>query len=950
MTAVIYAIGWGPMLAIGYVLVANETITSERPRTWRLVAAWSVIGIVVGQLAIAAHVAPTLVASPRVHGLAMLAALGVVFVLRLLGLHAARVADAQAALLASENRFRLLAENAHDVIAMYRLVPDLACEYISPSLSAVLGYEPAEFYADPELAQRVIEVGDLARLFALVGDTEPTTEPIVVRAQHRDGSLVYLDVQAAPLLDDEGNVVALQTISRDVSDRTRAERALSDSEASFRLLFEANPEPMWVYDLETLSFLEVNRAAMDHYGYTRDEFLAMRITDIRPSDDMPALIEDLRNARPELQRSTGWRHRLRDGRVIEVVITSHQLQFAGHDAVLVAVQDVTERNALERQLRHEAFHDPLTNLPNRALFHDRLQHALARIRRGGGVVGVALLDLDDFKTVNDSLGHTAGDHVLIAVGDRLRTALRPADTVARLGGDEFVVLCEDMAGRAELLEVADRLRAAIAAPVVVADRELVVSASVGLAVSDDPSDSPAELLRHADTAMYQAKLHGRGRWELFDEAMRDIALERLDLEQALRAAIDRDELRLVLQPVVSMTTGHVVTCEALVRWEHPTRGQLGPAEFIGLAEETGLIGPIGEWVLGEACRLAAGWVADVAGRELSIAVNLSVRQLGDAELPAKVAHALESSGLEPGRLWLEITETALMADADRAIAALSALRSLGVQLSVDDFGTGYSSLQYLRRFPVHQVKIDRSFVAGLARHREDFAIVASIVSLAHALGLSVVAEGVETAADYATLQAMGCELLQGFYWTPPLPEPELVDWIAAHEPGRLELLTPLSGLERAPSAYGPDANRLPVTVLLVDDMSEHRLVLRLALEQAGRFRVVAEAADGRTGVALAGQHKPDLVLLDLAMPRFDGQDALPEILAAAPDAKVVVVTASLTDDITRLLIARGASACFQKGVRTDRMLDELEGVLASPSGRASDAASVQGRSRTRPGE
>jgi diguanylate cyclase (GGDEF)-like protein len=433
---------------------------------------------------------------------------------------------------------------------------------------------------------------------------------------------------------------------------------------------------------------------------------------------------------------------------------------------------VAKTKAASERLAHQARHDRLTGLPNRALILDRLERGLQG-RRPADRLAVLFVDLDRFKPINDSLGHEAGDEVLRTVADRLRQAVRPGDTVGRLAGDEFVVVCDDLPQVREAVDIAGRLVAAVGDPIVLrspaaAGREVNIGASVGVAFAG-PAASPDELLGDADVAMYHAKQRGGGRVEIFDERLR-FKLERhvMIQEQILRALHD-DQFRVVYQPVADATSLVVTGFEALVRWEHPTSGTLPPAEFIPVAEETGLIVPLGARVLREACRQAAAWRALPQGAGLEVSVNLSARQLADADLVATVTAALGDSGLPAEALWLEITESTVMADAETAGRALADLRALGIRLAIDDFGTGYSSLAQLRRFPIEQLKIDRSFVAGLGGDPEDEAIVGLIVSLATTLRLGVVAEGVETAEQLACLRRLGCDTVQGFHVGRPLP-------------------------------------------------------------------------------------------------------------------------------------------------------------------------------------
>ncbi len=441
---------------------------------------------------------------------------------------------------------------------------------------------------------------------------------------------------------------------------------------------------------------------------------------------------------------------------------------AGQTRLLTGtVQDVTERKRLEDELAHQAFHDPLTNLANQALFRNRVEHATARAARRESPHAVLFLDLDNFKTVNDSLGHTVGDELLVAVAQRLQRHVRGADTAARLGGDEFAVLLDDIEAEGDATRLAERLILALSAPFSSGGREVVVGVSIGIAFHD-PALSSDQLLRNADLAMYRAKAAGKGRAQVFEPEMHTAALERLDMEADLRRALGRGELSVQYQPIVAVGVGVISSVEALVRWRHPVRGLLSPVTFIPLAEETGLIHELGRQVLFEACLQARRWQLDhpsVPG--LTVSVNLSPRQLTHADIVDQVQRALDASGLPAPCLVLEITEGAMMADTEVAIAKLTALKAMGVRLAIDDFGTGYSSLSYLQRFPVEIVKIDRSFVAAMETDDQKASLPRAIISLARTMQLQVVAEGVETAAQLELLSELGCDFAQGYYLARP---------------------------------------------------------------------------------------------------------------------------------------------------------------------------------------
>ncbi len=439
-----------------------------------------------------------------------------------------------------------------------------------------------------------------------------------------------------------------------------------------------------------------------------------------------------------------------------------------------------ERKAFEDRLAHQSMHDPLTGLPNRLLFLDRLELATARGQRTQARVAVLFLDLDRFKNVNDSLGHDAGDELLVSVARRLEAVVRPGDTVARFGGDEFTILCEDLAdgsARARAVEIAQRLLESIAQPFIVRDAETYVGVSVGIALATTGEETADELLRDADAAMYHAKAGGPGRIEFFDDTIRERALARHATENALHRAIERGELRLFFQPIVRLEDARCIGAEALVRWQHPERGLVAPAEFVPLAEETGLVLPLGAWVLEHAAAQAARW--QLEHKDFAVSINLSARQLAAADLAEQVADVIHRNGVAPSNLCFEITESVLMDDAEAVIRVIQQLRALGVSFAIDDFGTGYSSLGYLKRFAVDTVKIDRAFVDGLGEDPGDRAIVSAVIGLAHALGLRVVAEGVETEIQLAELVELGCDEAQGYFFAPPQPAQDLRALVSA---------------------------------------------------------------------------------------------------------------------------------------------------------------------------
>jgi diguanylate cyclase (GGDEF)-like protein len=433
-----------------------------------------------------------------------------------------------------------------------------------------------------------------------------------------------------------------------------------------------------------------------------------------------------------------------------------------------ALRRAAEREVLEAQLRHRAFYDSLTGLPNRALFLDRIDHAIARSDRLGHELAVLFIDLDRFKVVNDSLGHSAGDRLLVQVGHRLRSCLRESDTIARLGGDEFTVLLEGKSALADATRAADRILATLSAPFVIDGQEAYASASIGISGGSATRKSGRDLLREADIALYRAKATGRGRHTVFEPHMSHLPSEHLHLESDLHRAIERHELRVHYQPIFSLDTSQITGLEALVRWEHPDKGLVAPGHFIPLAEDTGLIVPIGKWVVEEACRQMREWQLEYGAEHLFVSVNVSARQLQDPALLQDVENALRTADLDPASLQLEITESVVMQEPEATVFKLNALKSLGIKLAVDDFGTGYSSLAYLKRFPVDVLKIDRAFVSGLGQSEHDSAIVHTVVALARALGMRTTAEGIEDRSQWTRLRELGCEHGQGYVFSRPL--------------------------------------------------------------------------------------------------------------------------------------------------------------------------------------
>jgi len=586
------------------------------------------------------------------------------------------------------------------------------------------------------------------------------------------GERRWLRVQGR--IQDGGEATRLVGTSQDITDRKQAE-------AQFEDLLESAPDAMVIVDEEGRIVL-ANRQVESLFGWPRRSLVGRPVETLLPErlrDDHQQHRAHYQSDSPQARPMGGAIElaALRaDGGEFPVEVSLSPVQTADGVLVCAAIRDVTERKEAERALAHQALHDALTGLPNRVLLVDRLEQAITRTTRSDENVAVLFLDIDRFKVVNDSRGHAAGDELIVGVADRLRDTVRPTDTVARFGGDEFVVVCQEAETLNGAMAVADRIVASLREPFRIGGEEIFLTVSVGIAIAG-PGASSETLLRNADAAMYRAKEQGRARCEFFDETMQTEAATRLELQTALNWAVQRDEMRVFYQPLINIASGAPVGVEALVRWQHPDRGIVNPADFIPLAEDSGLIVPIGRSVLDRAAADFAAWRTVVPADPFTIAVNLSAHQLRHPGLLEQVRTTLAEYELAPSSLCLELTETALLEDLDRHLGVLLALRDLGVRLALDDFGTGFSSLTYLKRFPVDIVKIDRSFVAGLGVTHCDTAIVRSVIELAHALSLTVVAEGIERPEQLEALRSLGCDVAQGHLFSPARPQAQLLQWL-----------------------------------------------------------------------------------------------------------------------------------------------------------------------------
>lgn len=571
----------------------------------------------------------------------------------------------------------------------------------------------------------------------------------------------------------------------DITEQHLAETALLKSEEQFRLTFELAPIGMVIKALDG-KFVRVNQAFCKTLGYTSLELLDRTWADLIHPEDLAtfqALKQDLRGGKiSDFQIEN--RFLTKDGRLVYGILQLSLVRDAdGTPLHLIGqLMDITQRKQVEEQLLYGTLHDPLTDLPNRTLLMERLELAHKRtLRHPDSLFALLFIDLDRFKVVNDSLGHQVGDQLLIAVARKLEKLVRPTDTVARLGGDEFIILLESIQSINDAIRIAQRLSYELELPLQLKERQVFTNASIGIALSSSEYNRGAELLRDADIAMYRAKEKGKGRYEVFDSVMYTQALKQLQIENDLRQAVERQELKLDYQPIFCLSTNKLTGFEALVRWHHPQKGLVSPADFVPIAEETGLIVPIGEWVLREACQQMNVWQAKLPfAAPLKISVNLSLKQLKQPDFLLKIDQILAQTNLNGEGLKLELTESMLMDNGEEFIAILSGIRARGIHLSIDDFGTGYSSLSYLHRFPVNNLKVDRSFVSSIGEQGNNRQIIETIITLAHQLGMKAIAEGVETPVQLNQLQALHCDEAQGYLFSKPLSPEAAEAFIAAH--------------------------------------------------------------------------------------------------------------------------------------------------------------------------
>lgn len=681
----------------------------------------------------------------------------------------------------SEARFRRLNANPPDVMYCYRLGPEPGVDYIGPNVATALGYTPEEYYADPNLPFKVVHPDDRPVLEALLRDPERASLPFTVRWRHRDGRLIWAEHRCSIIRDSAGGPVAVAGIARDVTQQKEAEQALARKQAQLLALFEAIDEIIYVTDPQTYEILFANGTVRRLTG--RDVVGEKCFKALHGFDEPCPFCPDDRIFGESARKTHVWGNQ--DGATQRWFRCTH-LAIPWPDGRMVSYKmaiEITDLRRTEERLRHDAFHDQLTGLPNRALLLDRLAHRIQRWKRSRQpMFAVLFLDLDRFMLISDSLGHSLGEKVLVEVARQFEAGLRPGDTLAGLGKDEFAIILDEIGGAWRAVLVAERLRSSLKAPIQAEGHQLYLSSSIGVVVSGESCPDPEEMLRDADTAMRSAKQRGRARVVLFDEQMHRDAVAALNLECDLRQAVERKDFAVFYQPVVRLSDRATTGYEALIRWQHPVQGLLKPEEFLHVAEETGLITEIDDWMLRQALTQLQDWSART-DTPPSMYINVSGRSLLEPGLVSRLETLLRETKVDPARVHLELSEGTVQAAWETAserpasIQTIESLRRLRVGLCLDDFGTGYSCLSRLSELPITHVKLDRSFVSRLCCSARDAVVARTIVVLARTMGAEVIAEGVETEEQAAALSALGCEYAQGYLFSEPVSGDAAGEWV-----------------------------------------------------------------------------------------------------------------------------------------------------------------------------